>query len=221
MLNDDLEKNIPKFRINIGDKQLNNPRFITPAELVISRINERIHFQINTIGLLHINNARMQLRIRTINATITAVDDLREKTDEIDINFVRTRKIDYSDTYEKLDRKYKIEKSSQYPTLRRLDQWKKMLSDREKEKIDLEEKYELLENRLDKINNEIDSIQHENKSIANENNFLRNQSVVVKEVPTIMDYAHVIEETKKLQHRIDIWTKRVNIAEVSLFLFII
>jgi hypothetical protein len=116
--------------------------------------------------------------------------------DEIDINFVRTRKIDYLDTYKKLDRKYKLEKSSQYPVFNRLQKWKIFLSEQEEEKID--------------------SIQNENNYILNENIFFKNRIINIKQVPTITNYAHIIEQNKKLQHEIYIWTKRMNIAQVNI-----
>jgi hypothetical protein len=136
--------------------------------------------------------------------------------DEIDINFVRTRKIDYLDTYKKLDRKYKLEKSSQYPVFNRLQKWKIFLSEQEEEKIDYEYKYELLKNRLEKLNYEINSIQNENNYILNENIFFKNRIINIKQVPTITNYAHIIEQNKKLQHEIYIWTKRMNIAQVNI-----
>jgi hypothetical protein len=136
--------------------------------------------------------------------------------DEIDINFVRTRKIDYVDTYEKLDRKYKLEKFIQYPLYHRLQKWKKFLSEQEQEKIAYEFKYKLLKNHLEKLNQEINSIQYENNFILNENIFFQNRIADIKKVPTITDYAHIIGQTKKLQHEISIWTQRVNIAEVNL-----
>jgi chromosome segregation ATPase len=178
-----------------------------------------MHARLALIGLLHTETARAQLRIRTIDAKEQIADDLRAKVAEIDINFVRTRQIDYFDTYEKLNRKYKIEKSSQYPILDRLQELNKILSKQEQKKIDYEYKYELLENRLEKINNEIDSINYENELIFNENNVLRNRIANIKKVPTITNYAHIIEQTKKLQHEIDIWTRRVHCAEVSLHIF--
>jgi hypothetical protein len=178
-----------------------------------------MHARLALIGLLHTETARAQLRIRTIDAKEQIADDLHAKVAEIDINFVRTRKIDYSDTYEKLNRRYKIEKSSQYPILDRLQELNKILSEQEQKKIDYEYKYELLEHRLEKIHNEIDSIKYENELIFNENNFLRNRMANIKTAPTITNYAHIIEQTKKLQHEIDIWTRRVHCAEVSLYIF--
>lgn len=167
------------------------------------------------ISLLHINSSALQLRMRAIDVATVALEDQREKMDEIDINFVRTRKIDYSDTFEELDRKYKLEKSSLYPLVRRLDKWKELLSEREQEKTDYEYKCHLLDQHLRKTNEEIHSIVNENQMIADENSILGNRISDVKEVPKITAYAHVIQQTKTLEHEIDIWTKRVTIAEVN------
>jgi len=137
---------------------------------------------------------------------------------EIDINFVRTRKIDNMDTYEKLDRKYKLEKFSQYPLYNHLQKWKKILLEQEQEKLDYEYKYELLKNYLEKLNYEINSIKDENNLILNENICFKKRIDNIKKVPTITDYAHIIEQTKKLKHDIQIWTKRVNIAQVNFYI---
>ena len=187
---------------------------MTPAEVVISRIKKRIHSRIALIGLLHINNTQTQQRIRTIDATIDALDKLHEKTDEVDINFVRMKKIDYLDAYEKLERKNIIEKSSQYPILHHLHKLKRRLSEQEQSIIDDEYKYKLLENRLEYITNKIDSINYENDLILNENYVLKRQIADTKKVPAITDYAYIIQQTKQLQHEIIIWTKRVKIIEV-------
>lgn len=207
----DFKKNIDKFK----EERLIKPRLIIPGERIINRINKRIYSRINSISLLNINTAYMQLRLRMINSTIHSSDDLRDHMDEIDINFVRTRKIDYIDTYEKLDRRYKVEKSSQYPLFNRLQKWKKLLSEHEQEKLDYEYKYELLSNHSNKLNSEIDSIKNENHLILNENYFLKNRISNIKNVPTITNYAHIIEQTKRLNHEIYIWSKRVDIAQVK------
>lgn len=212
----DFKKHINKFRDKFKEEKFNNSRVIVPGELVINRIKKRIHSRITLIGLLYINTTHIQLRIQTIDGIIHTLDDLRDQMDEIDINFVRTRKIDYLDTYKKLDRKYKLEKSSQYPVFNRLQKWKIFLSEQEEEKIDYEYKYELLKNRLEKLNYEINSIQNENNYILNENIFFKNRIINIKQVPTITNYAHIIEQNKKLQHEIYIWTKRMNIAQVNI-----
>jgi hypothetical protein len=147
---------------------------------------------------------------------IPALENLREKMDEVDINFVRTKKIDYLDTHEKLGRKYILEKYSQYPILDRLRELKKYLFEQEQELINDEYKSELLENRLEKLTNEINLIKSENNSILNDNHLLKKQISNIKKVPTITDYAYIIEQTNKLQHEIHIWTQRVKIVEVSL-----
>jgi predicted ribosome quality control (RQC) complex YloA/Tae2 family protein len=155
-----------------------------------------------------------------LDTIIHSLDDQRDKMDEIDLNFVRTRKIDYLDTYEKLDRKYKLEKSSQYPLLNRLQKYKQILFEQEQEKCDYEYRYEFLENYCEKLQQEIQSIQSETKFIFNENLRIKTRITGVKNVPTITDYAHIIDQTKKLQHEIHIWTQRVAIAQVSYSFFL-
>ena len=138
-----------------------------------------------------------------------------ERTQEIDVKFVRTRKIDYLDTFMKLDRQYKIEKSSQYPIHRQLQELQNKVVEQEEETISCENKCRLLGNHLVKINEEIECIQRENNDLIKENEALKHRLVDIKEVPSITNYAYVMERTKDLQHQIDVWTRRVTIAEVS------
>jgi hypothetical protein len=71
---------------------------------------------------------------------------------------------------------------------------------------------------LEKLNYEINSIKDENNLILNENICFKKRIDNIKKVPTITDYAHIIEQTKKLKHDIQIWTKRVNIAQVNFYI---
>ena len=153
------------------------------------------------------------MRIRQIDQLISSLDRLREKTEQIDINFARTRKVDYLDRYETLDRTYKHEKSSQYPILRQSQQWRVAFVDEDKQKRICEKKCHLLENHLEALNEEIRVVQKENALIDKENRLLNEQMTDVQSVPSITEYAQIIEEQKTLQHGIDIWTKRVKIAE--------
>lgn len=201
--------------MNLGETQSRYTRFILPAELIINRIQKRIHSRNTAIGLLNIDRTRTQMRIRQIDQMINSLDRLREKTEQIDINFARTRKIDYLDRYETLDQTYKHEKSSQYPIFRQSQQWRVAFVDEDKRKRICEKKCHLLENHLEALNEEIRVLQKENAQIDKENQLLTEQMTDVQSVPSITEYAQIIEEQKSLQHGIDIWTKRVKIAEVS------
>ncbi|CAF3556328.1 unnamed protein product [Rotaria sordida] len=214
-LNNDVKKHINKFQYDFSKDKLNNKRLIVPADILISRINKQIEKHKRLIDSLHIDTECAQVRIRTIEKTMQDLDNLHEKMDEIDINFVRTKRIDYRDTYKKLEKQYTMNKSSQYPLIHNLQEWKAKLSEQEQLKIDYQYKCDLFENYLELLNNEISCIKYENESILNENNFLKDRIADIKKVPTITEYAYTIEQTKKLKHEIDIWTQRVNIAEVS------
>lgn len=183
--------------------------------MFIYRINKQLRARIGSIGLLRIDTTRTRYRIGMIETAMQTLDDLRDQLDEIDFNFVRTRKIDYLDAYDKLDRKCILESSSQYPFIRHLHQCKEMLSKQEQEIRQDEFRYHLLEHSAIKLQEEIDSLQTENTRMEQENLLIENRIADVKKVPTITDYAHVMNQTKKLQHDIHIWTERVNIAQVS------
>ena len=214
-LNQELRQTIEQFRVNLREKQSRYSPFILPAELIISRIQKRIHSRTTAIGLLHIDSTRAQMRIRQIDSMISSLDQLREKTDQIDINFVRTRQDDYQERYDTLDRTFKYEKSAQYPIFRQSQQWRKAFAEEEKQKRICEKKCYLLENHLEALNEEIRVLEEEKALVDEDNQLLTEQMTDVESVPSITDYAHIIEQQKSLQHGIDIWTKRVKIAEVS------
>lgn len=163
---------------------------------------------------MRINTARTQQRIRALDLMMHSLEHSEERTQEIDVNFVRTRKIDYLDTFEKLDRQYKIEKSSQYPIRRQLRELQNKVVEQEEETINCENKCLLLGNHLEKINQEIECIQRENNDLIKENEALKHRLIGIKEVPSITSYAYIMQRTKDLQHQIDVWTRRVTIAEV-------
>ncbi|CAF1940857.1 unnamed protein product [Rotaria magnacalcarata] len=211
----DLGKYINQFKYNTNERKSNGARFIVPVETLIGRITKRMEQHKRLIDYLNMDIHRTQARIRAVDALLRNFDDLHEKTDEVDINFVRTKKIDYLDTFKRLEKQYTMDRSSQYPLLRELQEWKKRLSEQEKLKIHDDYKCELLENYLETMSNEFDSFQNEIELILNENYSLKNRIAEVKKVPTITEYAHSIQRTKRLQDDIDIWTQRVSMAEVS------
>jgi len=139
------------------------------------------------------------------------LDDLM---DEIDIVVLNTKTDDNIKLYEKLVRTYQIEKSFQYPLFYRLQKWKKFLNEQEINIYDMKIKSEFLQNYLERTIIEVDCIKQEYQFILKENQILKDRIDCIIKIPTITDYAQVIKQTKVLQHQIDIWTKRVNIAEV-------
>jgi len=185
-----------------------------PAELVVSRINKRIYSRISEIGLLRVNSRRLHRRIQEINEKIRSSDDLNGQMVEVDIISARTRKIDNSEIYEQTNRKYRIEKSSQYPLFLRLQEDKKLLNEQERNINDMKKKCELIQNHFERTIIEINCIEQECQLLLKENHILKNRIADVIKVPTITNYAYIMDQTKVLQHGIDIWTKRVNIAEV-------
>ncbi|CAF4388972.1 unnamed protein product [Rotaria sp. Silwood2] len=212
-LNNYLEKHIHKFQHNFSKDNLNNKRLTVSTDILINRINKQIRAQERFIDFLNMETASAQVRIRMVDAYMQDLDNLHEKMDEIDINFVRTKQTNYLDSYKMLERQFTMNKSSQYPLIRYLQEWKKKLSKQEQLIINDQHKYELIEIYLEQLNHEISSIKYENELILNENNFLKKQIADIKKVPTITEYAYTIQQTKKLKHEIDIWTERVNIAE--------
>lgn len=184
--------------------------------MFIHRISKQLRTRIGSIGLLRIDTMRMRFRIGMIEHNMQILDDMRDQLDEIDLNFVRTRKIDYLDTYENLDHKYKLETASQYPVLRQLHENKTILSVQEREIRNDKHRYQLLQNAAIKLQQEIEAIHVDNQRMEKENLLIKNRIADVEKVPTITDYAHIMHQTRKLQNEIAIWSQRVNIAQVKL-----
>ena len=197
--NINIKQNLSRVRHSIDDKRL---------------LNDRIR-QMNTVKL---NNMWMQSRIRLIDLTIVNLDNLRETMDEIDSNFVRMRKSNYLEMYKNLEETYSREKSSQYSLNENLRKLKRILHEQEEEINRKEENNQFLTQSIEKLDLQIQQIEKENQLIEKENHILRNRIQTTRQVPTVTDYAHVLDRTRKLQHEISIWSKRVTIAEVRLFI---
>jgi hypothetical protein len=210
-LNRQLEQTIDKYRVDTNDDEYDKSHLPFPAERAIYYINKQIKSRISLCGLVRFNTLHLRMKIQEVKGKIRTYDDF---SDEIDVSLVSARKLDHADTYKTLDRKYKIVKSSQYPLFRRLQEWKKVLHEQEININDMKRKCELLQNHFERTIIEIDYVKDECEFILKENTILKNRIDDIKQVPTITDYAHIIEQTKILQHGIDIWAKRVNIAEV-------
>ncbi|CAF1259250.1 unnamed protein product [Adineta steineri] len=215
-LNRELRKRVEKYRANIGEEEFNSPHMQVPGELFVDRITKRIQSRMGAIGLLRVNTTRLHIRIDEINAKIRHLDDLNHRMEEVDIVSQRTRKIANSEIYEKVDKEYRIEKLSQYPLFRRLQDDKESLNEQEIHINDMEKKCESLQYLLERTNNEIYGIQQECDIILKENNCLKIRIEDIMKVPTITEYAHVIKQRKVLEQEIDIWTQRVRIAEALL-----
>lgn len=213
-LQNDFKRHISMFQYSIGTKKSNQKRFLVPGDILIDRASKRIQKDRRLIDYFHIDNQLIQARIKALDVLVKDLDDFREKTDDVDINYVRTQKIDYSKAYKNIDEQFKIYKSSQYPVLNNLHEWKRKLSEQEMLYMDDDYKCQLVGNHLEKLKYEIDLIKSENESIEKENKLLKEQIADIKKVPTITEYAHVIQETKNLRHQIDVWTRRVHVAEV-------
>lgn len=211
----DFRKNIEQLHRDIRSEKQFHSNYLLPTELFIHRLNKQLRNRIGSIGLLRIDTTRTRYRIGMIETAMQILDDLRDQLDEIDLNFVRTKKIDYLDIYDSLDIKCKLETSSQYPFIRHLHQCKDMFSKEEQAIRQDKHRYHLLQNSAIKLQEEIDALEKENIRMEKENLLIENRIADVQKVPTITDYAHVMNETKKLQRDIHIWTERVNIAEVN------
>ena len=213
----ELRQAIYKLRADAYGEKHQRSSLKIPGELFIKVIHQRINFRTSRIALIRSDNTRILSRIQRIKGAVDELDLLRENATKNDVHFLHTRKIDYAETYNTLDRKYRLQKSSQYPLACVLQQSKYLLVEQDRLRHETEKKCQAVENHLRKLNDEIECIAQENDSIANENRFLRERMADVKRVPTITDYAYIIEQTKDLQHGIDLWTRRVRIAEVSSF----
>jgi hypothetical protein len=142
------------------------------------------------------------------------LDELNHKMDKVDIDLMKARIIDNINLYEKLGRIFQTEKLVEYSLVHRLQKWKQILNDQEINLNSIKQKSDFSQKHLKRIILEIDHLTQDYKIIFNENLALKDRRNGIIKLPTIIDYAQIIQQTKILQHEIYIWTKRVNIAEV-------
>ncbi len=156
----------------------------------------------------------MDTRIEEMNTRMQFLDELNHKMDKVDIDLMKARIIDNINLYEKLGRIFQTEKLVEYSLVHRLQKWKQILNDQEINLNSIKQKSDFSQKHLKRIILEIDHLTQDYKIIFNENLALKDRRNGIIKLPTIIDYAQIIQQTKILQHEIYIWTKRVNIAEV-------
>ncbi len=149
-----------------------------------------------------------------MNTRMQFLDELNHKMDKVDIDLMKARIIDNINLYEKLGRIFQTEKLVEYSLVHRLQKWKQILNDQEINLNSIKQKSDFSQKHLKRIILEIDHLTQDYKIIFNENLALKDRRNGIIKLPTIIDYAQIIQQTKILQHEIYIWTKRVNIAEV-------
>ena len=134
---------------------------------------------------------------------------------EVDFDLIRKKNIVDVKEYRTIDKIYKREKLSHYSMIHYLEELENEL-DREETNINImKKKSELVKTLLDQTMIEIEYVKNEHNILLKENNNLKTNIADVQ-VPTVIDYAYTIRRRKVIQREIDIWTKKVNTAEVSL-----
>ena len=201
----------------IGDREFRNPRLKVPAKLVIARINKRVYSRVSMIGQVRVSNIHLRTRLEEVNMKMRNLNELYSRMDEVDITCTisNTEKTSNVDKYISLNQEYLTEKFGQYPNHHRLLKTRRVLEDEDKALSDIKKKIDILQHISQETQREIDAFQEENAFIAQENSVLKPRLESVRQVPTIIDYAYTIKQTKFLQHEIEKWTKRVNMVEVQ------
>ena len=212
-----MEQYVDRYRLFIGEREFRNPRLQVPAKLVITRINKRVYSRVSMIGQVRMSNIHLRARLEEINVKIRDLNDLYKRMDDIDIilSIGKTEKTSYLEKYAILNRQYLVEKSGEYPVHRRLHQSKALLDEEDKSLADIMKKIDILQHISRETQREIDAFQEDNASIVEENSVLKPRLESVQKVPTIIDYAYTIKQTKFLQHEIEKWSKRVDMVEVK------
>lgn len=168
------------------------------------------------IGQVRLSNIQLRARLGEVNVKVHDLNELYSRMDEVDIIYTisNTEKTSNVDRYASLTREYLTEKSGQYPAYHRLQMTKRVLEDEDKALRDIKKKIEILQHISQETQREIDAFQEENTFIVEDNAVLKPRLESLGQVPTIIDYAYTIKQTKFLQHEIEKWTKRVNMVEV-------
>ncbi|CAF1391181.1 unnamed protein product [Rotaria sordida] len=215
-LNLGLQRRIDRYRTLIGEEKFNSPYLSVPGELFVSRVHKRIDARISSIGVFLVNTELLRSRIEHTDLRIRQVDDIVATISEVDLESVIQMKKNRTKELKEIKKKYILEKSSYYPLLNHSKELKKNLNEQEIKINDIEKQFEILQNNFEQTIIDINYIKQENNKILKQNNILKDRIDNTVKVPTISNYAHIIEQRKILQHDIDIWTQRVNIAETLL-----
>lgn len=201
------------FRISVGEKRFHSQSLEVPGELFVTRINRRIQSRINEIGVFRLNIRQLHARIEQVNEKIKYYDELT-KISEVDLAFFLKEKGHNSEAFIELKHTCNMEKSFRSKAYNRLEELRKQLYQQKQHLHDAEKKAVGLQHYFERTMAQIDAAIHDTELILDENYRLKNSIEDVIKVPTITDYAYVIQQRKNLQHEIDIWTKRIHIAEV-------
>ncbi|CAF3696956.1 unnamed protein product [Rotaria sp. Silwood1] len=216
LLNQQLERQIDKYRTLIGEQEFNSPYLSVPGELFVSRVHKLIDSRISSIGAFLVNTELLHTHIERVDVRIRQLDDFMTGTNKVEIDWEIKKQNDYSTKFKNLENIYIIEKSSYYTVVHHLEEIKKDLNEQKLKIEDLEKQFEILQNYLEQKIIDINYIKQENNKILKENNILKDRIDTTLKVPTINNYAYITEKRKLLQNDINIWTQRVNIAETLL-----
>ncbi|CAF2756570.1 unnamed protein product [Rotaria sp. Silwood2] len=212
-LNESVQRRIDKYRVTIGEEKFNSQYLSVPGELFVNRIRTFIDYRTSFIGALRVNTELLNSQIERVDIRIRQLDDFIATTNQVEIDWEIQMKNNRSQEFKAIEKTYIMEKSSYHKLLNHLEEFKKTLDEQLMKIPDIEKQSKILQNHLEQEIIDIDRITQENNKILKEKNILKDRINNTKKVPTINNYAHIIEQRKILQHDIDIWTQRVNIAE--------
>lgn len=215
-LNRDVENYVERYRIDVGDEMFLSPNLRVPAELVIKRINKRITSRTTVITHLRANNNHIQNRINEMNKEIEDRSNYESEKGPIHRMLMTTKNIDFVTTSKKLSDEYEAATIAQFPLYRQQDSLKQCLVENLKDFEEKNRKIEIAKRIIAETTREIDRIKEDNELIERENQLMKENMEGVIKAPTITDYAYIIKRDKALQSEIDVWTKRVAMAEVRI-----
>ncbi|CAF4948940.1 unnamed protein product, partial [Rotaria sp. Silwood1] len=114
LLNQQLERQIDKYRTLIGEQEFNSPYLSVPGELFVSRVHKLIDSRISSIGAFLVNTELLHTHIERVDVRIRQLDDFMTGTNKVEIDWEIKKQNDYSTKFKNLENIYIIEKSSYY-----------------------------------------------------------------------------------------------------------
>ncbi|CAF1198608.1 unnamed protein product [Didymodactylos carnosus] len=210
----EVEKRVNLYKLRMGEPGF-NPNFKFSGELVLDQIKKRIHSLISLIGRFKINSAGIKHRIKSTDERIRLVDKLRETTDDVDVQMAHKKKLDFKNKADNLHRKLIVSKAHVFLRVRCLQKARENLESETLLLEEIKEKWSKNDKLIKMYKTEIDQITRESIDVQQENDSLRRNLSEIKISSSIMNYVKLVQHLKEIKHEADIYTKRVQIGEVS------
>lgn len=214
-LNEEMKKTIAQIQSRVLLAKRTQSQGKDPTESIVSLLRKQIIDRTMTLGLFNTENTNLHNGIHRVDALTENLQRFRERMDEIDINYARTKRVDALDRYKIFQQDFQRTKACQYPLFRQLEKFKILLDQNEKEKNQFERKIRFNETERKRLDTAIKSIENQIDLIEKETRMLIERFQSVHRVPSIIDYCQLVHQDKKLNAEILRWDRRIRVAQLD------